>query len=109
MSGFTTSVPFEWQDVAFVVSVGVAIAFLIPVQLASMILFDSTGLDASFPDFVFMVLLPGVTTGLIPTITALRLYRRDRVAAIAVASFLGLIALAAYLVQYYGVCSGPTC
>lgn len=97
------------RDAGFGVLALVSAALLIPAQLVSMIAFDSTGLDTVTPDLVFMAVLPALAVTLLPALVAHRLYTRD----MTLASTGGILVLytliAAYLIQFYGMCGGPSC
>lgn len=97
------------RDVGVVVLALVSLAFVLPVQLGSMIVFDSTGLDVVAPDFVFMVAVPALAVTAPVLVVARRRYGRRTALAVVTTEFLAGAALAAYLVRFYGVCGGPGC
>lgn len=85
-----------------VVAVGLAgFVLLVPVQLASMILFDATRLDAVVPTVGFMALVPAAAVALLPLVIAARTYARERALAVAGGLFLAYAAFAVYLIQFY--------
>ena len=99
---------FDLGDLAFALTTLLALVLLVPAQLASMILFDSTGLDVLVPDFVFMAVVPALAVALLPAIAAWRLYSPRTTRATAAVAFLAAALVAAYTTQFYGMC-GPGC
>jgi uncharacterized membrane protein len=99
---------FSRRDVVLAVTWLLAFALLIPVQLGSMVLFDSTGFDTLTPDFVFMAVVPSLVLTLIPALAVRRLYTRKTARIIVAVAFLVYGATGAYTAQFYGVC-GPNC
>ena len=97
------------RDVGFGVLAVVATVLVVPVQLASMIAFDSTGLDTVAPDFVFMGLVPALAVAVVPGAMAYWLYGRGRALVVVGGLFVAYSALATYLIRFYGVCGGPAC
>ncbi|WP_247001767.1 hypothetical protein [Halosolutus gelatinilyticus] len=96
------------RDTGFALAWLLALVFLIPIQLASMIGFDETGLDTLSPDFVFMAVVPALILTLFPTLVARHLYTRGTTRIIAIVAFVVFTAVAAYTSQFYGLC-GPNC
>lgn len=97
------------RDVGFAALALAVAALVVPVQLASMIVFDSTGLDTVVPDVVFMGIVPALVVVLVPGTIAYRLYGRMRALVVAGGLLLAYSALGTYLMGFYGVCGGPTC
>lgn len=97
------------RDVGFGVLILIFTALIIPVQLGTMILFDSMGLDTVAPDIVFMALLPAIILTFVPAVVAHGIYARDRALLGAGGLFLTYTIIAAYMMGFYGMCGGPTC
>lgn len=98
----------ELQDVGFALTWGLTLVLLIPVQLVSMIVFDSTGLDALSPVGVFMILVPTLLLAVLPTLVAGRLYSQRTALVTAGVAVVVFALVTAYTMGLYGVC-GPTC
>lgn len=98
----------ELRDSGFALVWFLALVLLIPIQLASMIGFDETGLDTLAPSFVFMAIVPALILTLFPTLVARRLYTSRTTRTTAIVAFVIFTAIAAYTTQFYGVC-GPNC
>lgn len=96
------------REISFALAWVLAFVLLIPIQLASMIGFDETGLDTLTPDFVFMAVVPALILTVFPTLVARRLYARGTTRVIAVVAFAVFTAVTAYTSQFYGIC-GPNC
>ncbi len=96
------------QDAGFALAGLLSLAFLIPVQLVSMISFDATGLDTVTPSFIFMIVVPAVLLSSVLTLVARCLYTGRTTRFIAVVVFVSFTATTAYITQFYGVC-GPNC
>lgn len=96
------------RDLGFLVAWLLALALLVPAQLASLILFDSTGLDVFTPDLVFTAVVPALALASLPTVVARRFYPRRTVLATVVVSSAVFALLAAYAMGFYGMC-GPGC
>jgi len=96
------------RDVYFVLVWLLTLGLLVPVQLASMIAFDSTGLDTLVPGFVFMTVVPAVALGAVLTLAGRRLYTPRATRPLAAGSFVVFAALSSYTAQFYGLC-GPGC
>lgn len=96
-------------DLGFALAALLALVLLVPTQLASMILFDSTGLDVLVPDVVFMVVVPAAAVALVPSLAAHRLYARRTARTTAAVAFVAAAIVAAYTMQFYGMCGGPGC
>lgn len=95
---------FNLQDAGFSLAWILALVLLLPVQLASIIVFDSTGLDTIVPDLVFTVVVPAVVLTVAPTGIASRLYTPRATHATAAVAFVAFALIAAYTVQFYGMC-----
>ena len=98
----------ELVDLGFVLAALFTLVLLVPTQLASMILFDSTGLDVLVPDVVFMAVVPALAVAPLPTLVAGRLSSRRTTRATAVVAVVAAAIAAAYTTQFYGTC-GPGC
>lgn len=96
-------------DVGFAVFVLLVIALLLPVQIGSMILFDTTGLDTQVPDVVFMALVPAAAIAALIGLPAWWRYSKRTALAIGSGVFVVCTLVATYLAQFYGVCGGPGC
>lgn len=96
------------RDIVFAVGWVLAAIFFIPVQIAAMILFDSTGVDTLVPDLFFMAVVPAIVLALIPTLIARSHYTRRMTRGTAVIAFAVFTLIAAYTMQFYGMC-GPGC
>lgn len=89
------------QD-AVVVAAGLAgFVLVVPVQVASMILFDATGLDAVVPTVVFMGLVPAGVVVLGPVAVAMRTYDRGRALGAAGGLVVAYAAFGVYLLRFY--------
>ncbi|MEA1930956.1 MAG: hypothetical protein U9O06_05340 [Euryarchaeota archaeon] len=95
---------FNLQNAGFSLAWILTLVLLLPVQLASIILFDSTGLDTIAPDLVFTVAVPAIVLTLPPTVIADRLYTPRATHATAAVAFVAFGLIAAYTVQFYGMC-----
>jgi hypothetical protein len=80
----------------------------VPVQLASIVAFDATGLDGAVPDPVFVVVVPALVLAGVPTGVARRVYGRRVAGVTAVVAIALLVLVTAYTMQFYGMC-GPGC
>lgn len=96
-------------DVGFAVLVLFAVALLLPAQIGSMILFDSTGLDTLVPDLVFMAVVPAVAIAAVVGLATWWRYTTRTGLWIGTGAFLLCSLVAAYLAQFYGLCGGPGC
>ena len=96
------------QDVAFAVAWLLSVVLLLPTQLASMILFDSTGLDVPTPDLAFMAVVPALALALLPTFAAHHIYTRRITFATGAVAFATFVLVAAYTMHFFGTC-GPGC
>lgn len=103
-----TLASLDLHDAGFALAWLLALVLLIPVQLTSMILFDSTGLDTVAPDLVFMAVVPAVVLALLPALVARRLYTRRTTRATAAVAVAAFALVAAYTMGFYGMC-GPGC
>lgn len=99
---------FRPRDAGFVLTCLLCLVLLIPAQLASMIVFDSTGLDTLAPGFVFMAIVPAFILTLFPTLVAWRLYTLGATRATAAGAFAVFAIVATYTTQFYRLC-GPGC
>lgn len=97
------------RDVGFGVVCLLSVSLILPVQLVSMIVFDSTGLDVFFPPLVFMSLVPALVLSSIPALLAYRQYGANAARLTLAFVFLVAALAGAYLVQFYGLCGGPGC
>lgn len=97
------------SDIIFGVVAIVCIALIIPVQVISMITFDSTALDTIVTPVVFMGVIPAGVIALIPAVLGLRRYSRTTALGWSAGLFLAYLFLAVYLMQFYGACGGPPC
>lgn len=95
-------------DAAFGVLVVVSLALTVVAQLAWILAFDMTGLDALVPDPVFTVVGPALLVALVPTAVAAARYSRRTAAAVGAAIVAAAIVVAAYTVRLYALC-GPGC
>ena len=95
-------------DLPYALAWLLALVLLVPTQLASLILFDSTGLDVATPDLVFMAVVPAVALALLPTLVARRRHARRSTRITAVVAFAAFALVAAYTTQFFGTC-GPGC
>lgn len=85
-----------------------ALFLILPVQLATIIAFDETGLDAAVPDLVFVAIVPALVVATVPAYVAYRLYSARAGRTTLAAVFLATALLATYLQGIYGLC-GPGC
>ncbi|HKJ58219.1 MAG TPA: hypothetical protein VKA37_03245 [Halobacteriales archaeon] len=108
MSLHRTLTGLELVDLGIVLTALLALVLLVPTQLGSLILFDSTGLDVLVPDVVFMTVVPALAVALLPTVAARRLYPPRATRAVATIAFVAAAIVAAYTSQFYGMC-GPGC
>lgn len=99
----------DLEDLGFVLAALLALVLLVPAQLASIILFDSTGLDVLAPDMVFVAVVPALAVAAFPTLVARRLYSGRTTRATAAVAFAASALLATYAGQFYGMCGGPGC
>lgn len=97
------------RDAGFAVAWLLAVVLLVPVQLASMILFDATGLDVHAPDLVFVAGVPALVLAPLPGLAARRLYGRRSGRTAVVVAVAAVAVASAYLSRFYGVCGGPGC
>ena len=95
-------------DLPYALAWLLSVLLLIPTQLASLILFDSTGLDVPTPYPVFMAVVPAIALALLPTLAARYLYTRRSTRITAAVAFVAFALAAAYTMQFYGTC-GPGC
>lgn len=100
---------FTLEDAAYALAWLLAFALVLPVQLLSMILFDSTGLDVLVPPFGFMVVVPALVAALLPTLLARLFYTPKTTRLSAGVAFVACAAIAWQLLQFYGMCGGPGC
>lgn len=101
--------PLGTGDVGFAVFGLLAVGQVLPAQLASLIAFDSTGLDTLVPDLVFMALVPATAIAALIGLPAWWRYSGRTALAIGTAAFVFCALVAAYLAQFYGMCGGPGC
>lgn len=96
------------QDAGYALVWDLTVVLLVPIQLASLILFDSTGLDAVVPDLLFAAVGPGVALAATPTVVARHRYSPLATRATAGVAVGAFYLAAAYAMQFYGMC-GPGC
>ena len=97
------------HDLPYALAWLLAVALLVPVQLASLILFDSTGLDVHTPYPVFMAVVPALALAVLPTAVAHRKYGPRGTRVTAAVSFAAFALLTVYTMDFYGTCGGPGC
>lgn len=96
-------------DVVFAVFSLLVVGLVLPAQLASLIAFDSTGIDTLVPDLVFMTLVPAAAIATLIGLPAWWRYSARTALAITTAAFVFCSLVAAYLTRFYGMCGGPGC
>lgn len=108
MPSHLATADLDLGDLGFALAAILALVLLVPAQLASLILFDATGLDVLVPDFVFMTVVPALAVACLPTVAAWRLYSPRTARTTAAVAFVATALVAAYTTQFYGMC-GPGC
>lgn len=89
---------------ALVVAVALAgFVLVVPAQVAWMILFDATGLDALLPTVAFMALVPAIVVVLVPLTVAARAYSREHALGAAGGLFVAYAAFCVYLLRFYAL------
>jgi hypothetical protein len=86
----------------------VSVALTLIAQFASMVLFDSTGLDAYAPDLLFMHVLPALVVALVPAVAARYLYTQKASLVAGGVVFVVSAVASTFTVQFFMLC-GPGC
>jgi len=87
----------SFRDAGFALLSVVSVASILLVQFASLVVFDTTGLDQYIPSAVLYFLVPAVVVTAIPAIVAARLYNRQRSRVITAVVFLAAILASALM------------
>ena len=98
---------FEFRDAGYVLAWILGFALVVPVQTASMILFDMTGLDAAVPDLVFLLLVPAAVLALLPTLAARSAYCGKATGITAGVAFVAFALANDYVAPLWTTCGAP--
>lgn len=98
------------RDVGFGIACLASVAFTLLAQLAWIIAFDASGLDAYAPDALFVTVLPALTVALVPAGIARKLYDENVPLVAGALVFAASAALSVLTIRAFMLCGGaPGC
>ena len=99
---------FELRDAGYVLAWVLGVALVVPVQTASVVLFDVTELDAAVPDFVFVIVVPAAVLTLGPALAARSAYCGKAAGITAGVAFVAFALANDHVAPLWTACGAPT-